>query len=330
MEQKMKTNPKISIIIPVYNVEKYIQECIDSVLSQTFTDFECIIINDGSTDNSGNICDEYAEKDKRIKIIHKKNGGVSSARNAGLDIAKGEWIVFVDGDDWVDEKYLEFLYGNAVTCNVDVSICGVNVFEDGLIYHSDKSVSSVTLTPKEAILIMFDIKASFSGFSVNKLFKKQLLDKNSLKYDESVSYMEDVRFFYELFKMAGKIYYSSQPYYFYRQINTSVTRQAGFTTAVDTAIAVLDDLYAREQDFEIQQKIFLNKIYFIYRKGIKCILQNKKEGTYRTNMHILKQYIFGRNTLPIVLRCKIFVLIYLSFVICPYINVKNKCKGKIR
>ena len=101
-----KTGVSISIIVPVYNVEKYLRRCLDSILAQTFTDFECICIDDGSSDGSGKILDEYAEKDFRFVVIHKDNGGVSSARNAGLDVARGEWLAFVDSDDWVEKNFL--------------------------------------------------------------------------------------------------------------------------------------------------------------------------------------------------------------------------------
>ena len=101
------SNPKISVIIPVYNAESTLRRCVDSVLAQTFTDFECLLIDDGSKDRSGAICDEYAARDSRIRAFHKENGGVSSARNLGLDNATGEWIAFVDSDDWAGEKYLE-------------------------------------------------------------------------------------------------------------------------------------------------------------------------------------------------------------------------------
>ena len=99
----------ISIIVPVYKAEKHLSECIDSIISQTYENFELILIDDGSPDNSGKICDEYAEKDKRIRAIHKENGGVSSARNTGLDNASGEYITFIDSDDFVDKQYLEKL-----------------------------------------------------------------------------------------------------------------------------------------------------------------------------------------------------------------------------
>lgn len=107
----MNNTPKISIIVPVYNVEKYVRQCIDSILSQSFTDFELLLINDGSKDKSGDICDEYAAEDSRIRVIHKENGGVSSARNVGLDNAHGEWIAFVDGDDEIQDGYLNIREG---------------------------------------------------------------------------------------------------------------------------------------------------------------------------------------------------------------------------
>ena len=114
--------PKISVIVPVYNVEKYLHECVDSVLAQTFTDFELILVNDGSQDNSGAICDEYASKDERIIIIHQNNQGQAAARNAGVAIAKGEWIHFLDSDDLIHPQMLEILYG-AVDENTQISAC---------------------------------------------------------------------------------------------------------------------------------------------------------------------------------------------------------------
>ena len=119
--------PKISVIVPVYNVEKYLHRCVDSILAQTFTDFELLLINDGSKDSSGVICDEYAAKDSRVLVFHKENGGVSSARNMGLDNAKGEWISFVDSDDWVEKEYLETLYQDG---EFDFVTCYWNVLEN--------------------------------------------------------------------------------------------------------------------------------------------------------------------------------------------------------
>lgn len=115
------TNPTISIIIPIYNTEKYLRRCLDSIVAQTYKDFECIIVDDGSTDGSGKICDEYVAKDNRFKVFHKKNGGVSSARNLGLDNAKGEYIAFCDADDYVKENWLSEFILRIPICDIVVS-----------------------------------------------------------------------------------------------------------------------------------------------------------------------------------------------------------------
>ena len=108
-------DPLVSIIVPVYNAEKTLNKCVDSILNQTFQDWELLLIDDGSTDRSGELCDEYANKDSRVRVFHKINEGVSSARNVGLDNAKGQWITFVDADDWIDKNMYQELYNTAVS-----------------------------------------------------------------------------------------------------------------------------------------------------------------------------------------------------------------------
>lgn len=126
IQEYYQITPKISCIVPVYNVEKYLRRCVDSILNQTFTDFELILVDDGSPDNSPAICYEYAVKDSRIKVIHKVNGGVSSARNVGLDVAKGEWICFVDSDDLIEADYMQKMYEAAINNNSDFIMCGIH------------------------------------------------------------------------------------------------------------------------------------------------------------------------------------------------------------
>ena len=117
----------ISIIVPIYNVEDYLCKCVDSILTQTYKNIEVILVNDGSIDNCGKICDEYALKDNRVKVIHKKNGGIADARNAGLEICCGDYIGFVDSDDWIAEDMYEVLHDFASSNSLDVAICGVNI-----------------------------------------------------------------------------------------------------------------------------------------------------------------------------------------------------------
>lgn len=116
-------NPKVSVIVPVYNVEEYLERCINSILNQTYRNIEIILVDDGATDESGKICDDYEKKDERIRVIHKKNGGLSSARNAALDVVRGEFITFVDSDDYISNYYIELLYKALCDANADISVC---------------------------------------------------------------------------------------------------------------------------------------------------------------------------------------------------------------
>ena len=123
-ERTEKSGPEISVIVPVYKVERFLPACIDSLLAQTFTDFELILVDDGSPDNCPALCDAAAEKDNRVRVLHKPNGGVSTARNAGLDMARGKWIAFVDSDDSVQPDYLEKMHTAALAVGADIALCG--------------------------------------------------------------------------------------------------------------------------------------------------------------------------------------------------------------
>ena len=121
---EMEKQPLISVIVPVYNVENYLPRCLDSIINQTYTNLEILLVDDGATDNSGKLCDEYAQKDNRIRVFHKENGGVSSARNMGLDNATGEYIAFVDSDDYIDKCMYEIMLNSSVQNNADIVVCG--------------------------------------------------------------------------------------------------------------------------------------------------------------------------------------------------------------
>ena len=189
-------NPKISVIVPVYNAEKYLHRCIDSILAQTFTDFEMLLIDDGSTDKSGDICDEYAKKDKRIRVFHKENGGVSSARNVGLDNAIGEWICFVDSDDDICSNYIQTFIALQTKQLADLYVVGCNMI---------MSDTSKKLELKDEYyafgqiwkFIMDSRKVSMLGVPWNKLFCAKILRDNRLRFDERISSYED-----ELFVMS--------------------------------------------------------------------------------------------------------------------------------
>ena len=146
----------ISIIVPVYKVEKYIHRCVDSVINQTYKNIEIILVDDGSPDNCGRICDEYAAKDSRIKVIHKPNGGLSDARNCGIEAADGEWLMFIDSDDWIESNMAETLLNIAINNNVRMAVCGVVLFDD----------------EKEYVPEYLKVEEGF--FSAEEIFKKNI------------------------------------------------------------------------------------------------------------------------------------------------------------
>lgn len=186
----VRSIPKVSVIVPVYKVEKYLPECIESILAQTFKDFELILVDDGSPDNSGKICDDYAARDSRIRVFHKKNGGVSSARNLGLDNALGEWIAFVDSDDTVGRKYLEHLFSEDIDGNVLVVSGLINVSEKGEITRCVQfpaETQSPVAAFREKMLYKY-------GYPVSKLYNNRLIRTHGIRFDPEISMAEDMLF----------------------------------------------------------------------------------------------------------------------------------------
>ena len=197
--------PKVSIIIPVYNSENTLRRCLDSVLAQTFTDFECLLINDGSKDRSGDICDEYARKDNRVKVFHKENGGVSSARNVGLDNAQGEWITFVDSDDWVEDRILDYLinYG----CG-SLKICNFN--GDG---HKDYSEDCSNVATSLVISKLLNTNLVWAPWG--KLFSSVIIKEHNLRFDIKLKLGEDTVFCWEYLSFCPDVTVLASNLYYY-------------------------------------------------------------------------------------------------------------------
>ena len=170
---------KISIIVAVYNVEKYLKRSLDSILNQSYKNIEVIIVNDGSTDNSRNICEKYAELYSNIKVIHKENGGLSSARNIGIENATGEYIGFVDSDDYISSNMFEEMYNRIIESDSDIAISSFNYVKEGKILPEDNSGDTCIFTKSEAINGFFNLTCPFNySFMCNKLFKKELFKEN--------------------------------------------------------------------------------------------------------------------------------------------------------
>ena len=304
--------PKISVIVPVFNVEPYIHRCVDSILNQTFTEFELILVDDGSPDNCGKICDEYAEKDNRVYVIHKDNGGLSDARNAGMDWAfknsDSEWITFIDSDDWVHNKYLELLYDAAIKNNCEVSCCAYKEAFDNIdsFYIIDKNEMHIEYGSADTLLQNLN---SFKAFNViiacARLYKKDLFEHIRFPIGK---YFEDSYTIYKTLYSCNKIAVVNYSlYYYYQNPNGIINSELTIRKVSDTFDSFLEKLaffyqnnyiYSFQiffseycQKFEKYHKKYKNvpeyrSVFLFHRKNIKY-LQKK----YRSMLPpLLKKY----------------------------------------
>ncbi len=207
------STPKISVIIPVYNVEKYLKKCVESVLSQTLKDIEIILVDDGSPDNCPIICDEYAKKDNRIVVIHKQNGGLSDARNAGMRIAKGKYIGFVDSDDYIEPDMFEKMYQIADKDGSDVVVC--NIWLDYEYKNCKNSYWPLVANGSVSKDEIYNYMYKYPSYAVNKIYKRSFLCENNIDFIKGYLY-EDVPFFTQVMLLAKKVSYCIDNLYFYR------------------------------------------------------------------------------------------------------------------
>lgn len=208
----------ISVIVPIYKVEKYLKRCVNSLLAQSYSDFDLILVDDGSPDNCGNICEEYAAKDKRIRVIHKENGGLSDARNAGLRIAKGEYIAFVDSDDWVATSYLETLLKVIELTDSDICECEV-LKTTGEIEKYKKSDEQYTSYSSEKALELLICDKILHQYVWNKLYKRSCLKGIPFAVGKI---NEDEFWTYQVFGNARRITKISNVLYYYFQRGSSI------------------------------------------------------------------------------------------------------------
>ena len=281
--------PKISIIVPVYNVEEYIHRCIDSILAQTFTDFELILVNDGSPDQCGKICDEYAENDSRIKVIHKKNGGLSDARNAGLEIAQGEYIGFVDSDDYIEHDMYEKLIEACKEDNSQLAMCGrykvlgeelkpMFSFKGRKIWQSREAI--------EKLLTWDNIDSS----AWDKLFSRNLFEE--LRFPVG-KYNEDIYIMTQIIHQAGKIVHIGDAKYYYFHRLDSITTE-------NFSEKKLDLLEANQKVTELVKKYYPHlemKVESFNLKGIiylSGLLQDKHcKKEYSMSYNLIKKQLYN-------------------------------------
>lgn len=215
---------KISVIVPVYNVKKYIKRCLDSIIEQTYKNLEIILIDDGSTDGSGEICDEYIEKDERIQVLHKANGGLSSARNIGIERATGNYIGFVDSDDWIAKDMYEYLWKLCKRDNFDIAVCGIKRvirFEEK--ENASEKEKICIYTQEEYLKKFFRVHTQDPNhFACNKLYRSQIIKQ--IRYPEGLT-SEDVEGTFLALLLSERIILSEQVKYFYWNNPDSITNQ---------------------------------------------------------------------------------------------------------
>lgn len=307
---------KLSIIIPIYNTEAYLPRCIDSILSQSFTDYELLLIDDGSIDNSGSICDKYAQQDNRIKVFHKKNGGLCSARNTGLDHAQGEWIYFVDSDDELMPEGLRTL-ADCISDDVDVVMGGYEQYDlDGNLIQTEQKHSIQTLSRRDSLLVLFPehtIIYSYLGYVWNRLFRKRIIQDHSLRFDDTVGTKEDTLFVTQyLCKSNGKTRFTTTPIYKYIahenstmhsllfRYNPKYTDSFNAVVKMHNAIRQLpetDRRLSKASKFAIVQRIYmiLNRMQVHNVVDTKCISKLKRRAIKEVGVPYYLEYQYFRN-----------------------------------
>lgn len=260
----------ITIIVPVYNVEQYVARCLKSIIDQTYRNLEIIVVDDGSTDKSGTICDEIAHSDYRIKVIHKENGGLSDARNVGLEIAKGKYIGFIDSDDYIEPDMIECLHNSCIEHQADISVCGrVCEMEESSQKYNLFSDFSGVLTSNEAIKDLL-IQKNCDSAAWDKIYKAELL--RDIRYPKGIIH-EDLNVTVRLFAQCKRVAFTGRTLYHYRVRNGSICNQKFSDKKFD--------LYTQSclvRDFINEDHSALNKEadFFVWRNFMALLYSAKR------------------------------------------------------
>lgn len=288
----------ISVIVPVYQVERYLEKCVQSIIRQSYKNLEIILIDDGSEDGCPELCDHYQQLDSRIKVIHKSNGGLSSARNAGLDIAEGDYITFVDSDDYIDEKLLENLMFNLQTYDSDIAVCfWQDVWEQGetkeRAWQGPENAQIESMDQVQAMKKML-YQRGCDSCAWGKLFKRELFQ--AIRFPEQKIY-EDIAVMYYVFGLAEKVVFSNYQGYYYLQRSSSISKAEfavqkmsliDFTEQNESYFAetyseLMDAARSRtvRANFHIYMQIPVKDEYREYRKRIEANIKERRKAVLR-------------------------------------------------
>lgn len=309
----------VSAIVPIYKVEKDLEACVKSIQNQSYKNLEIILVDDGSPDRCPVICEILKSCDKRISVIHKKNGGLSDARNAALEVCKGDYILFVDSDDLIHEDMIDTLLGLSLDYGSEITVCDyVSVPTKSFIYNRIKpqaKVDSVVeeLTPDEALRYMMDVYKNFQVSACNKLYKASLFNK--IRYPVGV-YYEDIAITYKLIDKSTKVVYTHSEYYFYQLRANSITR-SGFNKRDLDKIKNCTELvdFVKVKYPAIYQNAVVYKYVYCYMTIINKLLRSEDEGSRKLLGSLLKEIKENMadiklKLIPIKKRILFFIMLY--------------------
>ena len=265
----------ISVLVPVYNTNQYLPRCIDSILGQSFTDFELLLIDDGSTDGSAKICDAYAEKDSRIRVLHKENGSVSSARNLGLNEAKGEWVVFVDSDDWISDNCIKLLTEPLRNKEFDIVVGDYRIIGE-FPYNLELSLPEGAY--HETGITHTFCNGGIYIMSWNKLYRKEFLLKNQLAFEEGKVHEDEILAF-EISCLEKSFYVVKSVTYYYRIRENSIATIKDRHLKLQRYIAVFQSIKEKVKRYEKVDGIYDHYLFFIRRvfRWISCLDLNEEQ-----------------------------------------------------
>lgn len=289
----------VSVIIPVYNVEKYLDKCIKSVLRQTYTNLEVILVDDGSPDHCPAMCDEYQRLDQRIKVIHKQNGGLSSARNAGIDAATGEWLCFIDSDDYIDANMIKEMLRAADDYQADLVLCNFHfIKENGEILQRKSVLKDEILSPYQALEKLQEPLPHYYVIACNKLYKRSLFD--DIRFPEGKR-NEDQFIMHKIFCKCRKIRTESAYYYYYVQSDNSIMRRHTTARNLDDVEALCERaVFYREHMYDEMIPGVLRNAYDRFTWILDRISYSDRESRRRfTEIGQMLYHLYRRNRISL-------------------------------
>lgn len=294
----------ISVIVPIYNSENSLNRCVDSILSQSYADFELILVDDGSTDSSGFICDSYVQIDERVRVFHKENGGVSSARNVGINNARGKWITFCDSDDYVANNWLEAFFNisggvNLAVQSFDFADCCSSGFKGGVADFIE------TFHDKNIV-----------GYTGNKLFLRQILEKYSIQFDESFTFHEDEVFAYQYLQYIDKIVFTPQCAYHYNRPAFDVKYRGEIFEPHYAVFCIIEQIH-RHKPINRAYEFYLR---ILYRSLFDSFLKKDKEckDKLRRYWYIIKRNSSSLSSFPLSQRMVLCLPLKIAYIVLKW------------